>query len=127
MKTELELIALAHEAAKNAYAPYSNYHVGAALECADGEVFLGCNVENSSYGATICAERTALVSAIAAGRRDFTRIAIVADWEGEALPCGICRQVMFEFAPELRVIVASSDGSWKEYTKDELLPNSFGL
>lgn len=125
--TERELIDLAIKASENAYAPYSNFRVGAALECADGEIFLGCNVESGSYGATICAERTAFSSAVAAGKREFRRIAVVSSGEDICTPCGICRQFIFELAPDLRVICASPSGEWVEYGREELLPHAFEL
>ena len=125
--TDKELVELALKARDNAYAPYSNFHVGAALECADGEIFIGCNVECGSYGATICAERTAFSSAIAAGKREFKRIAVAATGEGFCTPCGICRQFIFELASDLRVLCASSEGEWRDYGRDDLLPHAFEL
>src|SRR5690606_13151928 len=102
------LVDAAIAAAQNAYVPYSHYPVGAALRTADGTIFTGCNVENASYPATICAERTALVKAVSEGQRQFDAIAVITDTGG--FPCGICRQVLFEFAPTLRVIIAKPDG-----------------
>ena len=103
-----ELITAAIEASQHAYAPYSNYVVGAALRAADGMVYGGCNVENASYPATICAERTALVKAVSEGQREFDAIAVVTRNGGS--PCGICRQMLYEFAPDLRVIIANLEG-----------------
>ena len=129
------LIEAAFEARKNSYSPYSSYRVGAALLCDDGTVVKGCNIENASYGATICAERAAVFSAVASGKRSFCAIAIVGGSYDEedntsdyAYPCGICRQVLREFTdPEsFSVIVARSVEIYEEYTLNELLPNSFG-
>jgi cytidine deaminase len=102
------LIQTATAAMRHAYIPYSNYAVGAALRAADGTIYTGCNVENASFPATICAERTALVKAVSEGRRTFDVIVVVTRNGGS--PCGICRQMMYEFAPELRVICATLDG-----------------
>jgi cytidine deaminase len=119
------LVQAAIGAARNAYIPYSHYPVGAALRALDGTVFTGCNVENASYGATICAERTALVKAVSEGRRDFDLIAVVTNNGGS--PCGICRQVLYEFAPGLRVINADMEGNiLSDCRLDELLLNGFG-
>ncbi|MCA9885490.1 MAG: cytidine deaminase [Anaerolineae bacterium] len=112
------LIASAIDASKNAYVPYSEYHVGAALLAPDGTVFTGCNVENASYPATICGERTALVKAVSEGQRAFTAIAVATKNGGS--PCGVCRQMLFEFAPDLRVICCDFDGN---ITIDESLRN----
>ncbi len=121
---DVELVRLAQEASKNAYVPYSHYHVGAALLTASGQVFTGCNVENAAYPMTICAERTAIVKAISEGQRDFVAIAIATDNGGS--PCGACRQVMREFAPHLRVLLADQAGHVRQFTLDQLLPESFG-
>ncbi len=106
--TDEELVALAKDAMKNSYAPYSKYRVGACILAASGKVYQGCNIENASYGATNCAERTALFKAVSEGEREFTAIAIAAD-KSLPWPCGICRQALSEFAPDLRVIVACGD------------------
>jgi len=120
------LIRTAWEARQRAYAPYSHFLVGAALLCADGTVFTGCNVENASYGGTICAERTAFVKAISEGRRDFIAVAVSAG-EGDTTPCGICRQFMYEFAPDLTILIADSAGEFtRQYTLRALLPDGFG-
>ena len=95
--TDRELMNMAREASMNAYVPYSHFSVGAALECMDGSVYTGCNVENAALGSTICAERTACVKAVSEGRRSFRRIAIYADSENWCTPCGACRQVMTEY------------------------------
>lgn len=130
------LIEKAMAASKLAYAPYSKYHVGAALLAESGEIFTGCNVENASFGATNCAERTAFFKAISEGVTDFKAIAIVggpADGIGEsqfseyAYPCGMCRQVMQEFCkPDFKIIVARTVEDYKCYTLQELLPFGFG-
>lgn len=120
-----KLIFVANKAMERAHAPYSNYKVGAALICSDGTIFKGCNIENTSYGLTNCAERTALFSAIAAGKRDFTGIAIAASGEPIPFPCGACRQVLTEFcAPDFPVYIQQGDG-YKTVTLGELLPHAF--
>lgn len=110
-------------AAEHAYVPYSGFRVGAALECADGTVITGCNVENGSYGATICAERTALVTAVAAGHREFTAIVIHVDGD-DGSPCGICRQFMSEFGLDLTVAFRRG-GQLVAYSLRDLLPDAF--
>ena len=119
-----ELISLARLALKNAYVPYSKYHVGAALLTKSGRVFLGCNIENASYGLTNCAERTAVFKAVSEGETEFEAIAIASDGSAP-YPCGACRQVLNEFAPELRVLVTWGDTVDKT-TLPDLLPHSFG-
>ena len=124
-----ELVKTACEAMKKAYAPYSGFYVGASLLCSDGSVYSGCNIENSSYGASNCAERTAIFKAVSDGKRDFEAIAVVGGKGGDIRdicpPCGICRQVMSEFAGNgLRVILY--DGKKTESVRfSELLPHSF--
>lgn len=120
-----ELILKAYEAMKNAYAPYSNFKVGTAL-LADNKVFTGCNIENSSYGATICAERVAISKAISEGAKELTKIVIVSSSNDFTTPCGICRQVLAEFMPEGKVVL-TNDKEVKELNVKELLPNSFKL
>ncbi|TVP53567.1 MAG: cytidine deaminase [Gemmatimonadales bacterium] len=121
-----ELIREAEGARAGAYAPYSQFRVGAAIETESGEVFRGCNVENASFGLTICAERVALAAAVAAGHRRFRRIAISTRAEVPTPPCGACRQVLAEFAPELEVL--SDAGELRQLWRlDELLPVRFAL
>ena len=96
-----ELLRIAKEASLNAYVPYSGFPVGAALECEDGAVYTGCNVENAAYGDTICAERTAVVKAVSEGQRKFVRIAVYGEGKGYCMPCGSCRQVLAEFSPDM--------------------------
>lgn len=123
--TDRELINLAFDALKQAYAPYSGYTVGAALECEDGSVFLGCNIENTAYGDSICAERVAVYKAISEGRRSFRRIAVAANMNSYCMPCGSCRQVLSEFSPEMEILSAREDGRYVSYRLSELLPKRF--
>ena len=125
VKNDSELMAMAKEAMKSAYAPYSHFSVGAAVETDDGEVYCGCNIENSSYGATICAERTAISKAVSEGYRRITRIAICDSNNSFAWPCGICRQVMSEFAVEDFYVILEDNGKLSNFFLKELLPNSF--
>lgn len=120
-----ELLEIAKKAMQNAYAPYSHFQVGAALLAEDGRVFYGCNVENATYGAAICAERTAIVKAISEGARHFTKIAIVSSGQDITPPCGICRQVLLEFMPEGSVILQDKDGAIQEFAMKTLLPLGF--
>jgi cytidine deaminase len=124
MVKDRELIALAAEARAKAYAPYSNYRVGAALLVASGQVHTGVNVENASYGLAICAERTAAVKAVTAGDREFVAIAVVTENGGS--PCGACRQVLAEVGPQMRVVLADAAGKSRTYRLSDLLPDSFG-
>lgn len=119
------LEAAARKAQQQAWAPYSKFRVGAALEAEDGTVFTGCNVENASYGLTICAERAALVSAVTAGARRFRRVVVVTDSEPPAAPCGACRQVLAEFGTDL-MVESISGGSRRSWRLDQLLPDAFG-
>ncbi len=123
--TDRELVSMAKEAMEHAYAPYSHFKVGAALLAKDGRVFKGCNIENASYGATNCAERTAIFKAVSEGVREFEAIAIVASSGAYASPCGICRQVLFEFLPEGKVILDSDEKGMATFSVQELLPFGF--
>ena len=126
--TDSELMTAAEKACENAYAPYSEFKVGAALLTSDGRVFTGCNVENSSYGAGICAERTASVKAVSEGAVKFSAIAIANGGGGLTYPCGICRQFLSEFSDEdMRIILRDSDGSIVTHTLGELMPHGFKL
>ncbi len=122
--TDRELLNMALEASENAYAPYSGFRVGAALECADGSVFLGCNVENAAFGDTVCAERTAVFKAVSEGRRDFRRIAVAAASEDYCLPCGSCLQVLREFSEDMEILAARGDGHYVSYKLNALLPQT---
>ena len=109
-----------------AYCPYSHFPVGAAVECADGSVYTGCNVENAVYPAGICAERNAMFHAAAEGHTDFVRIVIAGRSTDFCVPCGVCRQVLREFAPGIEVICLNGKGEEQVFTLSELLPHSFG-
>ncbi len=126
MKQEIipdkHLVNIAIKSASNAYAPYSNFHVGAVLLTRDGGTFAGCNVENLSYGLTICAERSAVFSAVAEGCRDFVKIVVAADTEEPISPCGACRQVLAEFNPDMEIILANFQGKSEHFRLSELLP-----
>jgi len=122
---ESELTARARAVQARAYAPYSKFHVGAALLCEDGTVVEGCNVENASYPAGTCAERVALGAAVAQGHRTFVAVAIATDAPAGTPPCGICRQALAEFAPSLAIAAVSRDGSVTRWTLDALLPHPF--
>ena len=128
--TPEKLMAMAREAMSHAYAPYSGYHVGAALLCADGTVYQGCNIENASYGATNCAERTAIFKAVYDGHREFEAIAICGGKDGVISgyfpPCGICRQVMAEFCQkDFQVYLIGAGDAYQMRTLEELLPSGF--
>ena len=125
--TDQELVARAFSMHRFSYAPYSRFPVGAALLCRDGTVFTGCNVENAAFGSTICAERTALLKAVSEGHRDdWTTIAIAGRGGAYCWPCGSCRQMLYEFAPGLRVLAARGDGDFQDAALEELLPHGFG-
>ncbi len=119
------LVKYAIEARKNAYAPYSHFNVGAALLAKSGEIYTGCNIENSSYGASVCAERVALFKAVSEGEREFIALALVTDTKEPVMPCGICRQVLAEFAPKLKIYSATISGAIKEVTLDKIFPYAF--
>ena len=120
-----QLIETARAARQHAYSPYSSFSVGAALLDAEGGVHAGCNVENSSYSVTCCAERTALFAAVAQGVTRFTAIAIAADTDATP-PCGVCRQALSEFAPDIDIILTRHDGSFRSVSLTALLPEPFG-
>jgi cytidine deaminase len=120
--TDQQLVMQAIEVAGRAYAPYSRFHVGAVLVGKDGRIFSGCNVENISYGLTICAERNAVFTAVAAGCREFVKIVITADTELPASPCGACRQVLAEFNPDLEVVLSNFRGQTETFRLSQLLP-----
>ena len=125
--TDRELVQKAIEMQKFSYCPYSDFPVGAALLCEDGRVFTGCNVESASYGSTICAERTALLKAVSEGcRSGWTAIAVAGRGEDYCWPCGACRQMLYEFAPALRVLAVRGDGEYEEMSLSDLLPRGFG-
>ena len=123
--TDRELCQKAIEMMDKAYVPYSHFPVGAALLCADGTVFTGCNIENAAYGCTICAERTAIFKAVSEGYKDFVHIAIAGKSEDYCVPCGSCRQVMMEFAPRMEVICLNGKGESRKFALKELLPYGF--
>jgi len=122
-----DLLNRAKEAGMRAYAPYSHFPVGAALECSDGVVFTGCNVENSALGCTICAERVAVGKAVSEGHREFKRLAIYAEGENYCMPCGACRQVLSEFSKDMEILCAKTGGRYVSYKLSQLLPHSFSL
>ena len=124
--TREELKAAAAAMLDRAYCPYSHFAVGAALECADGTVYTGCNIENAAFSPTICAERTAVAKAVSEGRTDFVRIVVAGRGKDYCVPCAVCRQVLREFAPDIEVICLNGKGDVKVFTLPELLPHSFG-
>ena len=124
--TREELKAAAIAMLDRAYCPYSHFAVGAALECADGTVYTGCNIENAAFSPTICAERTAVAKAVSEGHTDFVRIVVAGRCESFCVPCGVCRQVLREFAPDMEIICLNSKGEEQVFTLSELLPHSFG-
>ncbi len=119
------LVQRATEAREHAYAPYSSFKVGAALLASNGRVFTGCNVENATYGLTVCAERVALWKALSEGEREFVAIAVVADGERPPSPCGACRQLLWEFSGDFEVITANLRGARQSYHLSELFPHPF--
>lgn len=120
-----ELEKAARAVQEHAYAPFSGFRVGAALQAANGEVFVGCNVENASFGLTICAERVAVGAAVSAGQREISRVVVVTDADPPSAPCGACRQVLAEFGPKMEII-AIGPGQTRSWTLEELLPVQFG-
>ncbi|SHI13109.1 cytidine deaminase [Sporobacter termitidis DSM 10068] len=124
--TDRNLIEKAADAMKNSYTPYSRFPVGAALECDDGSVFTGSKIENAALGNTLCAELSAVAGAVSAGRRSFKRLAIYSDSASYSVPCGTCRQVLWEFSPEVEVLCARSDGRYVSYPLSSLLPEPYG-
>jgi len=125
--SDVELIEAAKQATKNAYAPFSKFKVGAALLGSDGRVYTGVNVENSSYGLTICAERTAIFKAVSEGCTKFARIAVYSNCTPPATPCGACRQVLYEFSPDLQVICVNNQNEIVRFDLKQLLPEGFRL
>lgn len=128
--TNKELVTLAIHAMDNAYVPYSNYRVGAALLTKSGKVYIGCNIENASYSPTVCAERTAIFKAVSEGEREFLKIAVAGgkngEISGEFPPCGVCRQVMAEFCDDnFKILVVNGENSFTEYKLSDILPFSF--
>lgn len=124
--THQQLVDQAFAMLSRSYAPYSNFPVGAALLSGDGTVFTGCNIENAAYGSTICAERVALVKGVSEGHREFTTLAVVGNGADYCWPCGACRQMLYEFAPQMTVLVARGDGDFVTTTLSNLLPHGFG-
>jgi cytidine deaminase len=122
---ETELINKAKKARLKAYAPYSNFKVGAALLTRSGKVYTGANVENSTFGLTVCAERVAVFKAVNKGDKDFVKIVVVADKNPPITPCGACRQVLSEFTEDLKIVCANLKGKVKRYSLKELLPEAF--
>lgn len=120
-----DLIEKAKQAREKAVAPFSNFKVGAALETDEGEIFTGCNIENASYGLTMCAERVAIFKAVSEGKRTFNRIAVFADTENLTPPCGACRQIIWEFCGDVEVVMSNTQGKTETFQMRELLPNAF--
>ncbi len=125
MKSEQEIIQVAAAARENAHTPFSHFKVGAALLTADDEIITGCNVENASYGLTMCAERVAIFKAISEGERKFVKICVVADTETLTPPCGACRQIIWEFCGDVEVLMANLQGETATLQMSELLPKAF--
>lgn len=124
-ETNEKLIEAARKARENAHAPFSNFKVGAALLTKSGEIVTGCNIENASYGLTMCAERVAIFKAISAGKHEFQKIAIVADTPNLTPPCGACRQIIWEFCGDIEVLMANLNGKTETFQMSELLPKAF--
>ena len=124
--TDRKLISMATDVMQNSYSPYSRFKVGAAVECSDGSVFTGCNIENAAFGSTMCAEASTIASAVSSGKRVFKRIAIISEGNAYCFPCGACRQLLNEFSPEIEVLCARADGRYVSYSLASLLPMAFG-
>ncbi|HCA56652.1 MAG TPA: cytidine deaminase [Blastocatellia bacterium] len=124
-ETAEKLLSAARECRERAFAPYSGFRVGAAVEADDGTIFAGCNVESASYGLTMCAERVAIFSAVAAGRKRIKRISVVAESDELTAPCGACRQVIWEFGGDIPVLIVNTNGESVERQMSELLPMAF--
>ncbi len=122
---EKELIKAAQNVRELAYTPYSNFKVGAAVRTIDGKIYTGCNVESASYGLTVCAERVAIWKAVSEGEKEFTEIAVVADTQELTPPCGVCRQIIWEFCGDIPVIFANLNGKTETVQMSELLPRAF--
>lgn len=122
-----KLMKEAIKASKRAYSPYSKLKVGAALEAANGKIYTGCNIENASFAVTVCAERVALFKAISEGNKKIKKLALVVGGKGAATPCGMCRQALAEFNPELSVLLSDSKGNLKETSLSKLFPGGFTL
>ena len=123
--SEKELIDAAGDVRERAYAPYSNFEVGAAVETETGDIYTGCNVESASYGLTVCAERVAIWKGISRGEKKFGRIAVVVDTEELTPPCGVCRQIIWEFCGDVPVILANLQGKSETVQMSDLLPRAF--
>lgn len=123
--TDEQLVKQAQAMLDKAYAPYSGFRVGAALLCEDGRVYTGCNIENASYGGSICAERAAVAAAVSDGNRNFSKLAVISSGDKTCMPCGICRQVLFEFSKDLTVLCADGAGHISRFSIKELLPAAF--
>lgn len=124
-ETAEKLLSAARECRERAFAPFSGFRVGAAVEADDGTIFAGCNVESASYGLTMCAERVAIFSAVAAGRKRIKRISVVAESDELTAPCGACRQVIWEFGGDIPVLIVNTNGESVERQMSELLPMAF--
>lgn len=125
MENYKKMIELAQSAMKNSYSPYSHFKVGACLKTVNGKYFVGTNIENASYGASICAERSAISCAISSGEKNFEAIAIISSGDNFCPPCGICRQVLSEFGDDIKVVLAKSPQDYVVYNLSELLPHKF--
>jgi cytidine deaminase len=124
--TDSELVAIALKMREKSYCPYSRFAVGAALECSDGSVYTGCNIENAAFSPSICAERAAAAKAVSDGKRSFARIAVAGSSDEKCTPCGVCRQVLSEFSPDMVVLCADASGGFDRVSLSELLPRRFG-